>query len=352
MKKTGIIKLYILLIAAFVLACPTGAYSKGYDGYGIIIDNVQMEKGIQTQTADGLTYIPLHPLKSSLGILAEVGKDQLSLGYGKQNFSMALEGGKASHEAFGELHLVVKDNEVWIPVLALKDVFHFDVEVLEDIKCLRIVTKPDVLTAAQIIGRSLQKEAGTKKVAYLTFDDGLEGKITPQILDILKQYDLKASFFIVGNTISRNKALLKRIEEEGHSIGNHTYTHKREIIYSGTDAFSEEVKKTSEAIAGVTGKMPTLFRPPYGMNYIKDEAYRKALAGYKISGWNVDSMDSRVKNIASSQIVGYVKDQVKNKNTAVILMHSSSIHAETVKALPEIIEYLLDNGYEILPLEQ
>lgn len=351
MKKKGIIKLYCIVIFIFVLICPNAVYSQSYDGYGVIINNTQMDKAIQIREIEGLTYIPLHLVKESLGINIEIGKDKLFLRSGKQNFDMKLEAGRAFHEAFGNMPLVVKGSAVLAPVLMLKDMLHFNIEVLEDIRCLRIVTKPGMLAAAQLIDRLSGKENNTKKVAYLTFDDGLEGKMTPQILDILKRYNVKASFFIIGNTVNRNKELLKRIVAEGHSVGNHTYTHKREIIYSSVDLFSEELKKTSQVIADVTGKAPKLFRPPYGMNYIKSEAYQKALADYTVAGWNVDSMDSRSKDISSSQIVGYVKYQVKNKSKAIILLHNSASREETVKALPEIIEYLADSGYEILPLE-
>ena len=189
------------------------------------------------------------------------------------------------------------------------------------------------------------------KVAYLTFDDGLDKKVTPKILDTLKQYEVKATFFILGNSVSKNKDVLKRMIDEGHNVGNHTYTHKKEIIYTDVKKFSDELARTSKAIYDAVGITPELFRPPYGAPYIRGKEYKDALSEYKIVLWNVDSMDSRIKGITGSEIVAAVKNQLKNKNKAIILFHSTSAREETAKALPEIIEYLIDNGYSILRLE-
>lgn len=200
---------------------------------------------------------------------------------------------------------------------------------------------------------TLEEIADDKNVrtAYLTFDDGLDSKVTPQILDILKQYEIKATFFILGNSVSRNKDVLKRIIDEGHNVGNHTYTHKKDIIYTSVKSFSEELVKTSKAIYDAVGIIPKLFRPPYGAPYIKSQEYKDALSEYKIVLWNVDSMDSRVKGITSTEIAATVKDQLKNKRNAIILFHSTSAREETAKALPEIIQYLIDNEYNITRLE-
>ncbi|HYE83147.1 MAG TPA: polysaccharide deacetylase family protein [Clostridia bacterium] len=199
------------------------------------------------------------------------------------------------------------------------------------------------------IGKTVEDKAS--RIAYLTFDDGLDSKVTPQILDILKEYDVKATFFILGNSVSKNKDVLKRIIDEGHSVGNHTYTHKKSIIYTSVKSFSEELAKTAKAIYDAVGITPKLFRPPYGARYIKNQEYKDALSEYKTILWNVDSMDSRVKGITSTEIVDTVKEQLKSKRNATILFHSTSAREETAKALPEIIQYLIENEYSISKLE-
>jgi peptidoglycan/xylan/chitin deacetylase (PgdA/CDA1 family) len=236
-------------------------------------------------------------------------------------------------------------------------------EELHDTIHTRINAKNNAIPVLQISEATMVSEAvpektiktnsdnKASKIAYLTFDDGLDRKVTPQILEILKQYEVKATFFILGNSVSKNKDILKRMVDEGHVIGNHTYTHKKDIIYTDVKNFSDELVRTTNAIYDAVGIKPKLFRPPYGAPYIRSREYKEALSQYKTVLWNVDSMDSRVKGITSSGIAASVKEQLKNKSNATILFHSTSARVETVKALPEIIEFLIDNGYSISILE-
>lgn len=252
---------------------------------------------------------------------------------------------------------------IYIPALFLADYLEENAEKLHDIRSKAISRKDAGVPAGQTqkTGTDAAAEAEKSKaggadskagkIAYLTFDDGLDSKVTPQILDILKKYEIKATFFILGNSVEKNKTVLKRLVDEGHNVGNHTYTHKKDIIYTDVKKFSDELARTSKAIYDAVGIKTKLFRPPYGAPYIKSPEYKAALSGYKIVLWNVDSMDSRGKGITSSGIIEAVKSQVKNKRNAIILFHSTSAKKETVKALPEIIEYLIDNGYRILRLE-
>jgi len=249
---------------------------------------------------------------------------------------------------------------IYIPALFLSDYLEENAERLNDIRNKAVGRKDAGVPEgqAQKAGADAAAETekskdggNTGKIAYLTFDDGLDSKVTPQILDILKKYDIKATFFILGNSVEKNKAVLKRMVDEGHNVGNHTYTHKKEIIYKDVKKFSDELARTSKVIYDAVGIKTKLFRPPYGAPYIKSPEYKAALSDYKIVLWNVDSMDSRVKGITGSEIIEAVKKQVKNKRNAIILFHSTSAKGETVKALPEIIEYLIDNGYSILRLE-
>lgn len=241
---------------------------------------------------------------------------------------------------------------IYIPALFIADYLGENQDRLQDIAFAARTRKTDKKAAIDAgETKASAKDSKTGKVAYITFDDGLDSKVTPQILDVLKKYEIKATFFIIGNTVEKNKAVLKRMVEEGHNIGNHTYTHKKGIIYTDVNKFSEELGRTSKAIYSAVGIRTKLFRPPYGAPYIRGKDYKAALSDYKIVLWNVDSMDSRVKDITSSTIVETVKKQLKSKQKANILFHSTASRTETVKALPEIIEYLIDNGYSISRLE-
>ncbi len=365
MKKKEIIRLTAFVLIFVLLSGISQVFAEGFEKYGLIINDMPLNKEITTSTVEGITYVPLNEIGDSLGI--SISEEAGHIIVSRQNLKLVLK--VKQEKAFpekngilGNSYAFIKDEIVNIPLMFLVDYLDFEVEVMYDIKCVRIKTKSNVLLAGQIYARELNATAIVKqpeivtpeknrKTAYLTFDDGLDRKVTLQILDTLKQYDVKATFFIIGNTISRNKDILKRIVNEGHKVGNHTYTHNRDIIYSDVSSFTEELSKTSKAIYDVVGTAPNLFRPPYGAPYIRSQEYKNALSQYKTVLWNVDSMDSRVKGISSSQIASEVKGQLKNKQNAIILFHNTSARAETAKALPEIIQYLIDNEYTMLSIE-
>lgn len=366
MKKSEIIRLTTFVLIVVLLSGISPVFSEGLENYNLIIDDMSLDKEITASALEGITYVPLSKISDSLGIKITQESDTLTISRQNLKLVLKMQQEKAFPERNGTLgnsYAYIKDGAVNIPPIFLSDYLGFDVEVLYDLKCIRIKTKSNVLLAGQIYDRSLKPEGTVKlpaatvnveknrKVAYLTFDDGLDGKVTPQILDILKQYDVKATFFIIGNTINKNKATLKRIVDEGHKVGNHTYTHNKNIIYTDVCSFSEELAKTSKAIYDVVGITPELFRPPYGVPYIRSEEYKNALSQYKTVLWNVDGMDSRVSGITSSEIAAEVKSQVKSRRNAIILLHSTGAREETARALPEIIQYLIDNGYTISSME-
>lgn len=370
MKKSEILRLTAFVLLFALLGGISPVFSEGFEKFGLMINDKALDKEITAETLEGITYVPLSKISDSLGMSIKEEAGTITISRQNSKLVLKLQQEKAFPEGSGKYEsgfAYIKDRIIYIPVIFLVDYFKLDVEVLYDIKCIRIMTKADALLAGQIYDADLKPAAsgavnakqppaaantniGTK-TAYLTFDDGLDNKVTPQVLDILKRYNVKATFFIVGNTISKNKDVLKRIVDEGHGVGNHSYSHNRDIIYSDVSKFSEELERTSKAIYEVTGTRPKLFRPPYGAPYIRGQDYKDALSEYKTVLWNVDSNDSRIKGITSSGIAASVKSQVKGKREAIILFHSTSAKGETVKALPELIEYLINNGYTISSLD-
>lgn len=191
------------------------------------------------------------------------------------------------------------------------------------------------------------------KVAYLTFDDGPYPQVTEKVLDILKEEDIKGTFFILGNQLNRkaSQELLKRIYEEGHGIGNHTYTHDYNVIFQSPEAFWEDFKKAEDKINEVIGIKPKIYRVPSGSyprfkiesrNYMNNK-------GYIYYDWNIDSGDSRGINLPKETILNNtisMIDKLDNDNAKLfILMHDSYGHNTTAEALPEIIHYLKEKGY-------
>lgn len=365
MIKRGIIILNILIAALFVICGTTKVYADSCDKYSIYVNNNKLDKNVQVQTINGFDYIPIDQMQTSLNLT--VKEDKISktiILVSKEKtvkiidyISIEIDN---SPSIKPDAPIVIKNNNIYIPIISVVDIFGWQVEVMDDVKCIRIKTVGSAIPVGKLLDSELnfQMEKGDTssskypRVAYLTFDDGLDKKVTPLVLDILKKNDIKATFFILGNTIDKNKDLLKRIVDEGHSIGNHTYTHKKENIYSSAAGLKNEIDKTNTALYNAAGIITKLFRPPYGGTYIRNDKFKSVLNPYKIILWNIESMDSKSTGITSDEIINSVINQVKNKKSAVIIMHDSSTHMETVKALPTIIKYLKDNGFAILPIEE
>lgn len=359
MKKREIIILYFLIAALLIIFGATNVYADSCDKYNIYVNNTKLNKNVQIRTINGFDYIPINQMQTSLNLTVKEDKTSKNITLISKEKTAKITD-NINIEISGEMNIklavpiIIENNNIYIPIISAVDIFSWQVEVIDDIKCIRIKTNDSTIPAGKLIDSELEGSKSSKypKTAYLTFDDGLDKRVTPLILDILKKNDVKATFFILGNTIDKNKALLKRMIEEGHSIGNHTYTHKKENIYSSAAGLRYEIDKTNKAISNAGGISTKLFRPPYGGTYIRKNTFKSVLNPYKTILWNVDSRDSQSKGITSDKIIDSVIKQVKNKKSAVIIMHDSSTHMETVKALPAIIKYLKDNDFEILPIEE
>ncbi|WP_411681411.1 cell wall-binding repeat-containing protein [Clostridium thailandense] len=218
---------------------------------------------------------------------------------------------------------------------------------------------------AEKVSRMLQNnfESDGRKIVFLTFDDGPSTTVTPQILDILKNNDVKATFFLLGSNIEANeesKKLVIRILQDGHAIGNHTYTHELKIIYPGnkvdSDKYMEEVRETNNAISSIIGEefKTRITRMPGGYmsrKYYKDpnlDTFNSVLREnnmYSID-WNAYDGDAEGGRKNAEQLVQEVRNTVGNKEKVILLMHDTYGKEETAKALPEIIKFLKDYGYE------
>lgn len=188
------------------------------------------------------------------------------------------------------------------------------------------------------------------KVAYLTFDDG-PSKNTPKVLDILDKYNIKATFFMIGQQINEeNKELVKSMSDEGHKIGIHTYCHDYKSIYVNEKTYVEDFNKTKEIIEKVTGISPTIYRFPGGscnvyIGCIKDKLISGlSEEGYTYYDWNVSGEDS-VGHPTTYSIYNNVVKDVCNFDNPIILLHDSAINDNTVNALEDIIKYILEKGY-------
>lgn len=186
---------------------------------------------------------------------------------------------------------------------------------------------------------------GNGKICYLTFDDGPDGIITPAMLDVLKEHGVKATFFVVGNKVDQYPSALKRIKDEGHAIGNHTYYHD---YHKNNDlaAFTSELERTNQAIKRVTGERTSLIRVPGGSTSTFRSQVMPGLAelGYEYFDWNVDSRDALDRKQNATQMADRVANGVAKHKVAIVLMHSINTPT-SLKALPSIIERIQKMGY-------
>lgn len=193
------------------------------------------------------------------------------------------------------------------------------------------------------------------KTVYLTFDDG-PSAITSEILDILKEEDVKATFFVSFVNNEASKKLYQRIIKEGHTIGVRSADHDYNKIYDSVDSYLKDFAKTSQRIQDATGKRPEIFRFPGGsINAYNSEIYQPLIAemlrrGYTYYDWNVSSGDAAAK-ATSKSIYNAVINGVSGKERAIVLMHDSSSKTATAAALPDIIKDLQTEGYHFQRLD-
>ena len=195
------------------------------------------------------------------------------------------------------------------------------------------------------------KTSGPRQnVIALTFDDVPDPRYTPQLLDILQKYHVKATFFVVGSRAEKHPDLVKRMIREGHVIGNHSYNHPQ-FVKLQMNEFRTQIIRTENIIQTLAGYKPRMIRPPYGeiseqqLKWVKGQ-------GYKLINWNVDSLDWR----------GLTKSQVRNNilshagKGAIILQHGGGGRGSnlrgTIQALPEVITIMRKRGYSFVTLPQ
>jgi peptidoglycan/xylan/chitin deacetylase (PgdA/CDA1 family) len=184
----------------------------------------------------------------------------------------------------------------------------------------------------------------TEKKIALTFDDG-PNEMTLLVLDVLKQYNAKATFFCIGKNIEAHPDIFKKIIEEEHTIGNHSYSHSPFFDFYNKDQVIAEIEQTSSLITAFLGQQTTLFRPPYG---VTNPSIRRALTvtKHKTIGWNIRSLDGVVKNEK------FLLDRIikRIKPGGIVLLHDTSI--QTVQVLEQLLSFLQKKNYTVVPLEE
>lgn len=202
-----------------------------------------------------------------------------------------------------------------------------------------------------------EEDAAARKV-YLTFDDGPSGN-TGRILDILAEYDVKATFFVVGKEEEEYRALYKRIVDEGHTLAMHSYSHRYNEIYQSLESFSTDLSRLQEFLYDTTGVWCRYVRFPGGSSNTVSKVDMHELIGYlddqdmSYFDWNISSGDATSGYISPDTIIRNCTAKLGDYDEAIILLHDASEKDSTVEALPGLIEAILAmDDTKILPITE
>lgn len=199
-----------------------------------------------------------------------------------------------------------------------------------------------VMTQKAVTAAVTQKDGqGEKKKVALTFDDGPHPEYTPQMLEVLKEQNVKATFFLLGEEVEKYPEIVKKIHEEGHLIGNHSYKHEQ-LSKLTMEKACAQVNRTNELVYDITGEYPSYLRPPFGDWHEKLDCEANMVEVL----WDVDTLDWSVQN--HNRIVNKVLKNVQEND--IILMHDG--YETSVTAAKEIIDTLQKQGYEFVTVDE
>ncbi len=225
-------------------------------------------------------------------------------------------------------------------------VIHNDADSAADINAASINKSAPAPTAAETSAPTSGESTAppdrrNKKLVALTFDDGPKAELTPKLLDVLKEQDVKATFFEIGMYVDAMPDITRRVAEEGHQVASHSWRHK-DLVKLTPEKLEKDIADTSAAIKKATGKAPAMLRPPYGsFNDAVSDAFKGTIAL-----WSVDPRDWSVKNADSvyKNVMKVVKDG------DIVLLHD--IYPSTIAAVEKLIPTLKDKGFTFVTVEE
>lgn len=209
--------------------------------------------------------------------------------------------------------------------------------------CFIGISKKTKETEGEIQQKESVEESGVKEKPSIaiTFDDGPSSRYTGRLLDGLKERNVKASFFLIGENAEENPVLVERIYKEGHLIGNHTYSHVQ-MTHLSEEAAVREIEKTDQVISAITGEHVAYMRPPFGAWQRELEVRLEVLPVL----WSVDPLDWTTENV--DEIVSKVVTEVEEGD--IILLHDC--YASSVEAALRIVDILQKEGYEFVTVDR
>ncbi|TDU80870.1 peptidoglycan/xylan/chitin deacetylase (PgdA/CDA1 family) [Prosthecobacter fusiformis] len=209
-------------------------------------------------------------------------------------------------------------------------------------------------SALEELPRSLPEEFQTvytrcevpEKVVAITFDDGPHPDFTPRLLDTLRDRNIKATFFMVGRNVKAFPQIVRRMVEEGHEVANHSWSHPL-LTSLGTESVESQMRRTHDAIIAACGRVPVLYRPPYGQARLSQRKRIRDVFGYATILWDVDPQDWQ-----SPRKVEKVHDRILSMSKAGSIILCHDIHETTVNAMPALLDEMKRQGYHFVTVSQ
>lgn len=358
MKKIiGLIAFFIITMVSFTSGANAAETVKRIGLQDRVLD-FKTEEIIEIEQQ---VYVPFEKMASYLDSQIFYSKDNNVIAVYKNNNMITynkVTGITAHNEKPDNSNPIRKvKNELFVSVHFIAKTTGFSVDHIEEINTLRL-TMPASNTLSReeyrnkfgVTPNETSKQPPSGPTVYLTFDDG-PNEFTRSNMDILKSYGVKGTFFFVGGQINHFPDLVKATANEGHAIGVHSMTHDKSKVYASTKNFMEEMNTARDLIQKLTDNQPVISRAPYGSKpYVTADMRSELTAnGYKLWDWDVDSNDWRYKEADYKKIITNVKEGVNKSRKSkdphiVILLHD---RAQTVKAMPEIVDWLKQEGFQI-----
>ncbi len=372
MKKILITSLIIMLLSQ-LLIFSVGAendlnqtFMKDNIGsyvFVIVNDEIVTFNDVRPIINSGWTYVPIRRFAESLGANVSWDSKENQVTVEKEGKLLVLDYNSKSIVKDGikiEIPLLSHNNRILAPYRFIGEFFGYDVSYFSEGPIARVKDCSAVIPDAEIVEtfkyeiNELKKEIienlrKNQRVVYLTFDDG-PNRHTSNILDLLKKYDMKATFFLLNNNMRAFPSVVNRIANDGHAIGLHGVTHNVDLVYKTDTSVLEEMNITNSTLKSITGSGSRLIRVPYGSHphLTRNQYNHLKNSGYKMWDWNVDSGDSRV-GATSKRIANHVISSLTNEKNDIILFHDIMI---TVNALEEILIWMRLNNITSKPLTE
>lgn len=238
---------------------------------------------------------------------------------------------------------------LWTTSLLLADLFFLPVKlwlyVIPIAIFLILITVGSSVMSLHFFLKSYQRFDTRVKEIAITFDDGPHEKFTPAILELLEKYGAKATFFCIGKYIEENKSITKKIVQNGHVVGNHSFSHSNFFSFFGKRKVKQEIILTNKLILETTGTAATIFRPPYGVTNPPIAAALKSIP-LKTVGWSIRSFDTSTSD--PKKIMNNVISRIKPG--AIILLHDN--RKQSIEILEAILLYTKNNHYKCISLSE